>query len=132
MNNPAKNPPPEGKDAANNTAATGAREQPEAKHLYDRHDPIPVPEAVESDTDSVWALFEEADSGKVPKKRNNDKDGFSATEPAPLLPDFEAPTAYSPLPDDPGFDDTTRASPLHPDFDAPTQAAPLGQRRKPG
>jgi hypothetical protein len=28
--------------------------------LYDRHGPIPVPEAKESDTDSAWALFEES------------------------------------------------------------------------
>ena len=27
--------------------------------LYDRHGPIPVAEAHESDTDSAWALFEE-------------------------------------------------------------------------
>jgi hypothetical protein len=28
--------------------------------LYDRHGPIPVPEASESDTESAWALFEES------------------------------------------------------------------------
>jgi hypothetical protein len=28
--------------------------------LYDRHGPIPVPDAHESDTDSTWALFEES------------------------------------------------------------------------
>lgn len=28
--------------------------------LYDRNGPIPVPEAIEKDTDSAWALFEES------------------------------------------------------------------------
>jgi hypothetical protein len=28
--------------------------------LYDRHGPIPSPEAVEKDTDSAWALFQES------------------------------------------------------------------------
>ncbi|MFM2328813.1 MAG: hypothetical protein RLZZ494_916 [Pseudomonadota bacterium] len=27
--------------------------------LYDRHGPIPVPDAKESDSESLWALFEE-------------------------------------------------------------------------
>ena len=28
--------------------------------LYDRHGPIPVPEAKESNTESAWAMFEES------------------------------------------------------------------------
>ena len=28
--------------------------------LYDRHGPIPVADALEKDTDSAWALFEES------------------------------------------------------------------------
>lgn len=29
-------------------------------HLYAVHDPIPVPEASESDTDTAWALWEDS------------------------------------------------------------------------
>ena len=142
MRQPAKTPASD-KEAAQNSA-TSARAQPATGHLYDHHDPIPVPEAHESDTESVWALFHEADK---PRKRPQGHNDFRATEPAPLDPpadfdaptqrapllsDFDVPTVHSPLPDGSGFDDTTRAAPLHSDFDAPTQASPLSKRHKPG
>ena len=148
MKPPAKNSPSD-KDAADN-AAPDNRQPPPVHHLYDHHDPIPVPEAHESDTESVWALFEQA-GDKKPRRPAAPEDGFGATVPAPLdglerrqsdfdapteysplLSDFDIPTRHPPLPGGSGFDDTTRAADLHPDFDAPTQAAPLGKRRKPG
>ena len=105
MKQPAKNPPSD-QDAAKNSEPE-AQQPPAVDHLYDHHDPIPVPEAHESDTESVWALFNETPA--KPKKRPPENDGFGATEPAPLEPrqaDFDAPTEYSPLLSD--FDLPTR------------------------
>ncbi len=148
---PAKNSPTDKDGAPSPTPDT--RPSPAVHHLYDHHDPIPVPEAHESNTESVWALFEQADghqTGRPQPRPPPEGDGFGATQPAPLeglerrQSDFDAPTEYSPLLSDfdlptrqapltggSDFDDTTRAASLHPDFDAPTQAAPLGPRRKP-
>jgi len=73
--------------------------------LYDRHGPIPVPEAHESDTESAWALFEESvmrqdnpDTLPPPNFEETSLDGgkFEST-------DFE----------DPAFG-ATRAAPLKP------------------
>lgn len=142
---PSAKTPPSDQDAANNAASESKQPPPQTHHLYDHHDPIPVPEAHESDTESVWALFNEADNRKP--RRPQPDDGFGATVPAPLegleprkgdfdapteysplLSDFDLPTRHAPLPGGSGFDDTTRAADLHSDFDAPTQAAPLGKR----
>lgn len=57
---------------------------PPPVHLYSHVDPIPVPDAVESETDSVWGLWEDL---VAPKKRPPD-DGFEATQPAELLPNW--------------------------------------------
>ena len=58
--------------------------QPPPVHLYSQADPIPVPDAVESETDSVWGLWEDL---VAPEKRPPD-DGFEATQPADLLPNL--------------------------------------------
>ncbi len=100
---------------------------------YGHHDPIPVPDAQESDTDSVWAMFEDVGSSGVKPR---------TTQPAPLEKpllevDFDTPTVQQPLrPDrhvaadrfaqrerqaEPDFDAPTELAPLHNDFDAPTQ-----------
>jgi hypothetical protein len=52
--------------------------------LYDRHGPIPVPDAHESDTESAWALFEES----------------------VMLQDNPRPPAPPALPDQPIFEET--------------------------
>ena len=57
-----------------------AEVKPPAVHLYAQADPIPVPDAVESDTDTVWGLWEDL---VAPEKRPPDN-GFEATQPAEL------------------------------------------------
>jgi hypothetical protein len=59
---------------------------PPVVDLYTDHDPLPVPEVLESDSDSVWALWEETVSG-----RDSDHAAdFQKTERADLmdLPEF--------------------------------------------
>ena len=51
-------------------------------HPYDSHDPIPVPDVVESDSDTAWGLWEESAS----PYKETDPD-FQNTEPTELLPD---------------------------------------------
>lgn len=51
-------------------------------HLYSAFDPIPVPEAIESDTEAAWALWEDALS---PKKSGPDADSKDV-RPAELPP----------------------------------------------
>ena len=58
--------------------------------LYSQADPIPVPEAVESDTDTAWGLWEDL---IAPAKKPVDN-AFAPTQPADLLPDL--PTIYPP------------------------------------
>jgi hypothetical protein len=53
-----KNPPPPKRPEPNATVP-GA--------LYDRFGPIPVPDAKESNTESVWALFEDVKNAKPQK-----------------------------------------------------------------
>jgi hypothetical protein len=78
-----------------------AEVKPPAVHLYSQADPIPVPDAVESETDSVWGLWEDLVS---PEKRAADN-GFEATQPADLLPNFlDSPN----LVDFPNLDDLTK------------------------
>lgn len=71
--------------------------------MYDRHGPIPVPEAIESDTDSAWAMFEETvmRQDEPPTKRDELRPDFEET--TQELPDFE-PTGFEP----------TKSSPLKP------------------
>ena len=72
--------------------------------VYDLHGPIPVAEAVESDTESAWAMFEESRmlQDEPPTKRDDlptnfedttnfshtdfEATGFEATKAAPLKP----------------------------------------------
>ena len=72
--------------------------------LYDRNGPIPVPEAIEKDTDSAWAMFEESvmlqDNPKDHQETKFDdtamgaadfeptghEDGYAETRAAPLKP----------------------------------------------
>lgn len=72
--------------------------------LYDRNGPIPVPEAIEKDTDSAWALFEESvmrqdNPQDHPETKFDDtamgaaefeptghEDGYAETRAAPLKP----------------------------------------------
>ncbi|MDO8251459.1 MAG: hypothetical protein Q7T78_17310 [Rhodoferax sp.] len=51
-------------------------------HLYSVNDPIPVPEAIESDSDAAWALWE--DSLSSPSS-GPDAD-FKSTTPAEFAP----------------------------------------------
>ncbi|MEI8168762.1 MAG: hypothetical protein WCG50_03730 [Rhodoferax sp.] len=59
--------------------------------LYSAHDPLPVPEAIESDSDTVWALWEEI----VAKPDGETEPDFQSTERADLLdlPPFESAAA---------------------------------------
>ena len=60
-----------------------ADRKPPPIHLYAQADPIPVPEAVESDTDTAWGLWQDlADPKQGPK--DND---FESTQAADLWPD---------------------------------------------
>lgn len=72
--------------------------------LYDRNGPIPVPEAIEKDTDSAWALFEESvmlqdnpqdhqethfddtSLGSPDFEPTGHEDGYAETRAAPLKP----------------------------------------------
>ena len=49
---------------------------------YSAHDPIPVPEVVESDSDTVWGMWE-AEEAKETKKLDH---GFAPTVPSELQP----------------------------------------------
>lgn len=71
--------------------------------LYDRHGPIPVAEAHESDTDSAWAMFEESVMLQDnPETKIDDlHSGFEDTKQD--LADFE-PTGFQ----------ETKAAPLKP------------------
>lgn len=77
--------------------------------LYDRHGPIPVPDAHESDTESAWALLEET------VMRQDTPEAAPEAVPEPNFEDtsrgngnFE-PTDFL----DPAYD-ATRAAPLKP------------------
>lgn len=61
-----------------------AETKPPPVHLYSQADPIPVPEAVESDTDTAWGLWEDL---IAPEKRQANND-FEPTQAADLLPDL--------------------------------------------
>lgn len=58
--------------------------KPTPEHLYSQVDPIPVPEAVESFTDTAWGLWEDL----IAPKPSQEETSFAATEPADLLPDL--------------------------------------------
>ena len=86
--------------------------------LYDRHGPIPVADALEKDTDSAWALFEES----VMRQDNPDSQLQPGASPAAAAeeaqPDFE-PTRqgtaeFAPTDFGGEFYDSTRAAPLKP------------------
>jgi hypothetical protein len=53
-------------------------------HLYSAHDPIPVPEVIDCDSDTAWALWEDS---VTPQSSERDTD-FINTVPAelPLAP----------------------------------------------
>lgn len=53
-----------------------------AIHFYSALDPIPVAEAVESDTDAAWALWEDA----IKQQNSGFDTAFENTRPAELLP----------------------------------------------
>jgi hypothetical protein len=71
--------------------------------LYDRHGPIPVADAVESDTDSAWALFEESVMRQDDPQTKRDQLPPDFEETKHDEPDFE-PTGFEP----------TKAAPLKP------------------
>ena len=85
MNNLRKNPPP-------NQARRPPRYPPsspntQAGGLYDRDGPIPVPDVEESDTESVWALFQDSlPPGERAPVASSDDEPFEETVPAPLQP----------------------------------------------
>ncbi len=58
--------------------------KPPQVHLYSPVDPIPVPEALESDTDTAWGLWEDLIAPEQRKPENS----FEATQPADLLPEL--------------------------------------------
>lgn len=84
--------------------------------LYDRHGPIPVADALEKDTDSAWALFEESVMRQDSPDSELEKQSAQPVEEA--QPDFE-PTRQGSgefeATDFGGeFYDSTRAAPLKP------------------
>jgi hypothetical protein len=60
------------------------KHQPSSIDLYSAHDPIPVPEAIESDTDAAWCLWEDALSslGDEPAKNSSSVTGANPPRPA--------------------------------------------------
>ena len=75
--NQSRRPPPY-PPSSPNTQAGG---------LYDRDGPIPVPDVEESDTESVWALFQDSlpPEDRAPAASSDDAP-FEETVPAPLKP----------------------------------------------
>ena len=61
-------------------------------HPYAATDPIPVPDALESDTDTTWALWQDLSAEKVQKARAGDST-FAQTVPAALPFTVAADTA---------------------------------------
>ena len=85
MNNIRKNPPPQQARTPQSCPAPGGNTN--AGGLYDRDGPIPVPEVAESDTESVWALFQDLlPPGKRQPVVSSDDEPFDETVPAPLKP----------------------------------------------
>lgn len=85
--------------------------------LYDRHGPIPVADALEKDTDSAWALFEES----VMRQDNPESElepkaaATSSEEPhADFEPTRQGSADFAPTDFGGEFYDTTRAAPLKP------------------
>lgn len=71
------------KDDAPKKTAPKAPNGPQAEHLYSANDPIPVPEAIESDTDTAWGLWED-----LTESPGNAADrAFAHTVPAELMPE---------------------------------------------
>lgn len=70
MNASPKDPSPPPKRPDFNATVPGS--------LYDQLGPIPVPETNESNTESVWALFEDVNNGQ-PKKPEGQTD-FAPTD----------------------------------------------------
>lgn len=56
--------------------------EPSVLDPYSAHDPIPVPEVVESDSDTVWEMWE-AEEAKETKQLDP---GFAPTVPSELQP----------------------------------------------
>lgn len=53
-----------------------------AQDPYSAHDPIPVPEVVESDSDAAWEMWEAEEA----KEKKQEERGFAPTVPAELQP----------------------------------------------
>lgn len=73
------------KPAPSQKPAQPVAEKSVAEHLYAANDPIPVPEAIESDSDTAWGLWEDL-SDTVPNESDR---AFAHTVPADLLPEQE-------------------------------------------
>lgn len=67
------------KDVSNNPPSPA---DPTALDPYSAHDPIPVPEVVESDSDTVWGMWE-AQEAKVSRQVDHE---FAPTVPSELHP----------------------------------------------
>lgn len=89
MNNIRKNPPP---NQARRPPPYPPRYPPpnpntQAGGLYDRDGPIPVPDVEESDTESVWALFQHSlPPGERRPDASSGDEPFEETVAAPLNP----------------------------------------------
>lgn len=66
----SKKPPPE--------------QKPSTIHLYSVNDPIPVPDAVESDTDTAWGLWQDS----IAPHDSSPDTSYANTMPAELLPEL--------------------------------------------
>lgn len=89
--------------------------------LYDRHGPIPVADALEKDTDSAWALFEESvmrqDNPESQLEHPADQPPAAASpdgEHADFEPTRQGSADFAPTDFGGEFYDSTRASPLKP------------------
>lgn len=66
-----------------------AQPKPPTVHPYSVNDPIPVPEAVESDSDTAWDLWEDS----LLPQAGEPETGFENTVPAvlPAVPSAKSP-----------------------------------------
>lgn len=60
--------------------------EPPTLDPYSAHDPIPVPDVVESDSDTVWGMWEAEEAKEKEQEKEQVDRGFAPTVPSELQP----------------------------------------------
>jgi len=60
--------------------------EPTTLDPYSAHDPIPVPDVVESDSDTVWGMWEAEEAKEKEQEKEQVDRGFAPTVPSELQP----------------------------------------------